>query len=263
VPTNFLGFVYYLALLVPGFLYLVGRERNGPERRLDPFRQAANVIFVSVISELTVLVLFSWLWLPLFNEKRLLTDTSSYWNEQPLQLLWLYLAGLAASSLLAYVASLPRARRAVNHSLYVLTPRTFRVSSREDVHPSVTSAWWRLFHHFPKSVLRTYQDERASIRRPWYKRWLPAEERRSVHTMALFVLTNGVQVQGLVDSFNPESNDTPDREVILKYPIQRRPSEESEWIDLPSDNASFTRGSIAEIYIQYFFDPEDPAIPEP
>ncbi|SDK52828.1 hypothetical protein SAMN05216298_0418 [Glycomyces sambucus] len=250
MPTNFLGVVYYLALLVPGFLYMVGRERHGPERKLDGFRQAANVVFVSVMSELTVLIGLSWFWIPRLNEKKLLTDTASYWKEGPVQLLSFYLIGLFLASCLAYFASLPHARRVLNWILDRLTLPVFRTEGREDVHPSITSAWWRLFHHSPEAILKNYNGTTISRWKFWT--WFKSQDQPSVLTLVLLVLDSGTQVQGYVDTFNPDSHDISDRDIILRQPILRRASDEAEWVELPSEYACFGRGNVIEMYVQYF-----------
>src|SRR5229473_1038663 len=65
MPTTLTGLLLFVVLLLPGFAYLVGKERNGTERQASPFRETVAIVAASVTSELGVLTLFSivrWLW---------------------------------------------------------------------------------------------------------------------------------------------------------------------------------------------------------
>lgn len=59
MPTTLTGLLIFIVLLLPGFAYLVGKERNGTERRASPFRETAAVVAASITSELVVLGLFA------------------------------------------------------------------------------------------------------------------------------------------------------------------------------------------------------------
>jgi uncharacterized membrane protein len=58
VPTTLTGLLLFVVLLLPGFAYLVGKERHGTERSLSPFRETVAVVAASITSELVVLGLF-------------------------------------------------------------------------------------------------------------------------------------------------------------------------------------------------------------
>ena len=59
MPTTFTGLVLFVVALLPGFAYLVGKERNGTERHASPFRETVAVIAASVVSEIAVLCIFA------------------------------------------------------------------------------------------------------------------------------------------------------------------------------------------------------------
>ena len=59
VPTTLTGLLLFVVLLLPGFAYLVGKERHGTERRLSPFRETVAIVAASVTSELFVLIVFA------------------------------------------------------------------------------------------------------------------------------------------------------------------------------------------------------------
>src|SRR5579863_5022619 len=59
MPTTLTGLLLFVALLLPGFAYLVGKERHGTERHTSPFRETVAVVAASVTSELAVLAVFA------------------------------------------------------------------------------------------------------------------------------------------------------------------------------------------------------------
>ena len=59
MPTTLTGLLLFVVLLLPGFAYLIGKERHGTERRLSPFRETVAIVAASVTSELIVLVVFA------------------------------------------------------------------------------------------------------------------------------------------------------------------------------------------------------------
>jgi hypothetical protein len=69
-----------VVLLLPGFAYLVGKERAGTERRASPFRETVAIVSASVTSELVVLVLLSPLWSRALDVDKLVSDSGGYWG---------------------------------------------------------------------------------------------------------------------------------------------------------------------------------------
>ena len=54
MPTTLTGLLLFVALLLPGFAYLVGKERHGTERRLSPFRETVPWLPASLLSWLSL-----------------------------------------------------------------------------------------------------------------------------------------------------------------------------------------------------------------
>src|SRR5690349_3910353 len=59
MPTTLTGLLIFVVLLLPGFAYLVGKERHGTERHTSPFRETVAVVAASVTSEVVVLAGFA------------------------------------------------------------------------------------------------------------------------------------------------------------------------------------------------------------
>ncbi|MEW9527377.1 DUF6338 family protein [Microbispora sp. NPDC049125] len=128
MPTTFTGLLLFVVLLLPGFAYLVVRERVSTERRLSPFRETGVIAFVSVIAELAVLGVFALMrvlaaeWTP--DIGRLIRDGPAYVRTHYASLgLWgvglLLIAVLAAAAAGRWLLRQP--------------------------HSSTVSAWWQMF----------------------------------------------------------------------------------------------------------------------
>jgi len=203
MPTTLTGLLLFVVLLLPGFAYLIGKERHGTERRLSPFRETVAIVAASVTSELVVLVVFAIirsLWSSLTPDVGALIRNGG-----------VYLRGnhgshghygtiaawgvglLAAASLLAYLATVPKIRR-ISEKLLGPYP-----------HDSTVSAWWILF-----------------------ERW---KQNRSIEVIC--ILDDGSSVRGGFASFNTAADDSPDRDLILQSPIYYAPTgEEEEFYDV-------------------------------
>ncbi len=59
MPTTLSSLLIFVVLLLPGFAYLVGKERHGTERHTSPFRETVAIVAASITSELAVLGLFA------------------------------------------------------------------------------------------------------------------------------------------------------------------------------------------------------------
>jgi hypothetical protein len=59
MPTTLTGLLLFVVLLLPGFAYAVGKERNGTGQQLTPFRETAAVVAASISFELIVLAIFA------------------------------------------------------------------------------------------------------------------------------------------------------------------------------------------------------------
>jgi hypothetical protein len=130
MPTTLTGLLLFVVLLLPGFVYLVGKERAGTERRTSPFRETVAVVAASVASELFVVCLSWYLWSRTLDVESLVRDPGVYWQERPGLLAGWGLGLLLAATLIAHLATRPQVRRWL--------PGKYP-------HPSTVSAWWVLF----------------------------------------------------------------------------------------------------------------------
>ncbi|WP_327043886.1 DUF6338 family protein [Microbispora sp. NBC_01189] len=197
MPTTVPALLLLVALLFPGFAYMISRERAGTERRVSAWRETTTVVVVSVVADLTVLVLFlilRGLWAGIaFDVDALLRDPHTYLigdrsgrvHGHYMQVGAWVLGLMLMAVLLAYCAALPRVRRwlKIAHS-----------------HPSAASAWYRLFDEFRGD--------------------------RAVHVRAL--LENGAFFEGPLLSYSPSSEENADRELILVAPVHYKEPDATE-----------------------------------
>jgi Family of unknown function (DUF6338) len=194
VPTTLTGLLLFVVLLLPGFAYLVGKERHGTERRLSPFRETVSIVAASVTSELLVLIVFAAiraLWPSRTPDVgALIRDGGRYLRSSHMHYenvaIWA-ICLLAAATLVAYLATVP-AIRSITKKIAGPYP-----------HDSTVSAWWILFERWPYG--------------------------RDVEVVCM--LDDGSAVRGRFGSFNTSADDSPDRDLILRKPIFYRPSGEA------------------------------------
>jgi hypothetical protein len=205
MPTTLTGLLLFVVLLLPGFAYLVGKERVGTERRTSPFRETVSIVAASVTSELLVTVV-SWpLWSRVLDVDRLIATPAAYWRERP-GLLTAWALGLLVAAVVAtYAATLPAVRRPLQWLLGAYP------------HPSAVSGWWVLFADWPAKMRRKRKGDRKGD---------------DLVIRAACFLDDGSIVEGRVDNFNQLADDTPDRDLILVAPIERRtPTGERQNLD--------------------------------
>ncbi len=194
MPTTLTGLLLFVVMLLPGFAYLVGKERHGTERRLSPFRETVAIVAASITSELVVLVIFAImriLWPSitpnvgaLLREGRVyLTGSTGHRGHYGQFAIW-GLGLLVAAVLLAYFATKPSIRRRLE---WLTGPYP---------HESTVSAWWILF-----------------------ERWA-----RNRNIELACMLDDGSAVRGQFGSFNISADDSPDRDLILQKPLYYRPA---------------------------------------
>ncbi len=245
MPTTLTGLLVFVVLLLPGFAYLVGKERNGTERRASPFRETVAIVAASVTSEVVVLGLFGvarWLWPSVTpnggalvrRPAAYLAGTATSPGHYAQVAIWL-LGMLLLATAVAYAATWPPIRRAVS--------RLPLIGSFP--HDSTVSAWWILFEKW-----RAMQEVRVGGR---------------VEIEVGCVLDDGAYVSGYLSSFNASADDSPDRDLILQSPIQYRPPGAREPIPyLTASAVSIAASHVVTMFVGYL-DPEaiTPAGPAP
>ena len=183
------GLLLFVVMLLPGFTYLVGKERRGTERHLSTFRETVAIVSASVISEVIVLSIFAViraLWPSrtpnvgaLLGQGNLyLLGNKSHKGHYQIFAIWA-LVLLLASMLIAYLATIPRLRR-IGGRLAGAFP-----------HESAVSSWWILFEQWKKA--------------------------RRIEVIC--ILDDGSSIRGQLGSFNTSADDSPDRDLVLTDPL--------------------------------------------
>jgi hypothetical protein len=227
MPTTLTGLLLFVVLLLPGFAYLVGKERAGTERRASPFRETVAIISASVTSELFVLVLLSPFWSRALDVDELVSDPGGYWQERPgLLALW-GLAILLASTGVAYAATRPSIRNPSWGWLERKWVRRLRERlpwlQSEYPHSSSVSAWWLMFETWKLD--------------------------REIYVGC--VLEDGSFVQGSLESFNNAADDVPHRELVLLPPIRYRQPNGRTISDLQCDALCISASRVVMMQVDY------------
>lgn len=226
MPTTLTGLLLFVVLLLPGFAYAIGKERNSVAQRPTPFRETAAVVAASVVFNLVVLALFAIIrtvWPTATpNVGALIRNAGVYLRGTPGQVghygqVGMWAAGmLAFAVLLAYLATLPQVRVVAAKALGTYP------------HDSTASAWWILF-----------------------EKW---QGDRHIHVGC--ILDDGSFVEGTLGSFSRESDEGPERDLILAAPIRYRPPGEG------TDGSPYECGAvcvsatrIVAMFVSYSDDP--------
>ncbi len=221
MPTTFTGLLLFVVVLLPGFAYLVGKERHGTERRLSPFRETVAIVAASVTSELVVLVIFAVIRTlrpsitpdvgALLRQGAIyLRGNQSHHGHYQLFAAW-GVGLLALAMAIAYGATIPRVRR-IGEWLTGPYP-----------HESTVSAWWMLF-----------------------ERWRSAR-----NTEVTCILDDGSSVRGQFGSFNISADDSPDRDLILSKPIYYSPPGEEDEVPYPVWAVCIAARRIVTMFVTY------------
>jgi hypothetical protein len=221
MPTTLTGLLLFVVLLLPGFAYVVGKERHGTERHLSTFRETVAIISASAISIVVVLVIFAViraLWpsgTP--NVGALLDQRNLYLfgNEghkghyQSFAIWGIVLLAIAMFS--AYVATFPRLRR-VGERLGWSHP-----------HESTASSWWILFEQWKKA--------------------------RKIEIIC--ILDDGSSLRGQLGSFNISADDSPDRDLILTDPLYYAPPGEENEVPYDVSAVCISARRIVTMFVNY------------
>lgn len=224
MPTTFSGLLVFLALLAPGFAFLVVFERGArPTIERSVLRETATIVLASLACNTTSGALFALIrhcgWIDTPSPSKLLTEGKTYFAEN-LGLVsgWalaLFLFALAVAVLAAGVLNRPRVQSELAKRTKWLVPGV-----------TMNSAWWKLL-----------KDEE------------PESYRRLTCT-----LDDKTVIEGWLTSLNPSANETADRELTLSAPLRiTRPESEPERIKHGSIAISANR--IQHLYVSYWDNP--------
>lgn len=229
MPTTLTGLLLFVVLLLPGFAYLVGKERHGTERKASPFRETIAVVAASITSEIFVLALFAvvrWLWPSgtpdvgqlIRSPGSYLPGTQARPSHYDIVGVW-GLGILVAATIVGYAATVPAVRRVVSKLPLI----------GSYPHDSTVSGWWILF-----------------------EKWKGGRE-----IDVGCVLDDGSYVNGMLASFNTSADDSSERDLLLTAPICYRPPSASEPIPYDSVSAaSIPASRIVTMFVGYLEQPE-------
>jgi Family of unknown function (DUF6338) len=237
MPTTLTGLLLFVILLLPGFAYLVGKERHGTERHTSPFRETVAIVAASITSELAVLGLFAAVrtavpsWTPDVGAL-IRHGGGTYVTSHYRSLATLGLILLGASTGLAYLVTVPRVRR-----VFARVPVIGAYP-----HDSTVSGWWVLFEKW-RVTRKTVPGRKEGKTRK-------VKVTRAVNVGC--VLDDGSYVSGWLGSFNNSADDSPNRDLVLKAPIKYRPPSAAEPIQYPSASAAGIPASrIVTLFVGY------------
>jgi hypothetical protein len=231
MPTTLTGLLLFVVLLLPGFAYVVGKERNGTGQQATPFRETAAVIAASVTFELIVLAIFAiirTLWPSLTPDvgsliregSGYLRGSRSHAGHYGQVAIWA-IGMLAFSTLLAYLATLQKTRNFASKALGSYP------------HHSTVSAWWLIFE--------TWQ------------------EGRDIHVGC--VLDDESYIEGWLGSFSRSADDTTDRDLVLTEPIRYRSPGANDALPYECGAVCISASRIVSMFVNY--STEEPVTPSP
>ncbi len=202
MPTSLVGLLVFIVLLAPGFAFVVRRETQFVPRTISVFRETAVVVLASVAANAAALLCFCLvraLWprgTP--DVGRLVAEPHDYLIEDYRVAIGWGAGVLALATLLAAIAAVPPnwALELWRRAPLALQPRWLEEIGNPIVYKS---AWGQLMNLAPPDI-----DGPVDV-------WVSCE------------LQDGTYLSGPLFSLNPDVNEDPDREIILKAPVTRRP----------------------------------------
>lgn len=202
MPTSFGGLLLFVVLLAPGFAFVVRRETRFVPRNASVFRETAVVVLASVVANGAALAIFGIIRVlhgPITPDAGALVESPHDYFETDYAsvALWGLLLLALATGLATFFAVPP----GWFVTLWKKLPTWLQPAWLEELGNPIVykSAWDQLMH------LRLDEDYTGNI-----DVWVSCE------------LLDGTWLSGKLFSLNPDINETEDRELILKAPIQRR-----------------------------------------
>jgi hypothetical protein len=231
VPTTLVGLLLFVALLAPGFCYLLRQERARPARTVSTFRETVTLAAISLGCDATVGAAFGVLRILLPSRTpdigALIRHPAEYTRVYYASLAWWGLGLLTAACLLG--VALARTDIGAKTAeglgrvpgLRWLTPPTNSVTFQ--------SAWWRLFHQHEDSLVHV-----------------------GCH------LDDGSFVSGWLLSYAADYDETGDRELTLSAPVFFRPAGAADGANLDGVGAvAISARRIIDLLVSYVDDSAD------
>jgi hypothetical protein len=195
IPSTPVGVALLLVLIAPGLAYVLRREKVVPTGPRTAFREALQVVFVSVVS-LTVVAVLAALMRSLApghtpDVRGLIRDPGPFFRDHHVHLSWWAIGLLTTATLLAWLAADPRVIDATERWSRGRALRWLTGSGEEDI--ADVSGWWQAF-----------QKQR------------PAD---TATTNVGVLKDDGTYVQGTLLSWTAGGLDYDKRELILTAPL--------------------------------------------
>lgn len=184
MPSTLLGLLILAYILIPGYFYQLIRRSLVPTPRITTLIGAANFVCVAIVSNTITALLFAmsqrsvWIRDHSPDVVQLLRSSESYL--------------LVSNARLAYIGGWAVAMIAVSCVVAAgLAYLLYFGSKRVGVGMSIDSTWHHVF-------------------------WWEVPEHYDVAIEC--VLENGVSIEGILDSYNADLDDTPDRDLTIRPP---------------------------------------------
>lgn len=234
MPASIGGFVLFVVLLAPGFVYVWRRERLVPRASLSPFRETTEIVLASVAGGVTavaglavVRVIFPGI-AP--DVGRFVREGGGYIKEDyRLVAVWTLVMILGACWCTFWAAG-PKER-----TLQVLSRlRKPRPAATNGWVISPSSRWWEMF--------------REEVR-PGERVWVQC------------TLEDGTYLAGALGSFSAETDETGDRDLVLVGPVDYRGPGEDDVTNLDDVSVIVSAKRVLYLGVTYLH-PQDAEVHE-
>ncbi|WP_370943285.1 DUF6338 family protein [Amycolatopsis sp. cg5] len=226
MPSTLTGLLLFVTLLLPGFAYLVGRERVGTSRRASPLRETVSIVAASVSAELAVIVGLWPLWHLSIDVDAMVRGPAAYTRDHYVKLTLWALSMLLLATALAFAAATQGIRKWFQDrtsSQHAPARWLGRIASGNYPHDSIVSGWWVLFEKWSLT-----SDIQVGCN-----------------------LEDGSYFQGVLGSHSSMADETPDRDLILKAPIVYRPAGSKEAQPYPCSAVCVSASRIMALFVTY------------
>jgi len=232
LPNSLLGLALFVALLTPGFVGVLRRERRLPSAQASVFRETVRIVAASeaCLVAAGLCIALARLLTPngTVDVGALTRDPGGYAPAHHVLLAWWALTGLALAVGFAVVGTDHRLTAAIRSVTRLPLLRSVLGGADTDIRP--LSGWSKVF--------TLYDDDPAG----------PGE----VHVTV--ALTDTSVVTGRLSSHSPSVEDTPDRDLVLAAPIRLR-SKDGKEHDLPITHTVISARSIIRLDVTHLAPP--------
>lgn len=198
IPSDLIGLILFVILLLPGFAYNSVRARRRPDRQLTTLQETVIIVTTSLVALAATGVIFATIraLLPGVTPdvRSALFSTRAYLQGQYVRTAWWAIAFLAFAILGAIGVAEAQESRWLRRSHYLR-----RLAAPPD--PSTQSGWWIAFSP-------------------------GLDAGHELHVGC--TLDDGSYVSGRLRSYSQLAEDTADRDLVLRAPIKVRPGGATE-----------------------------------